>query len=386
MIKTALIKQSINILNMTTICLLATQSFAVTAKEIKPAYVVSKEPYGSQVKITKFKKKFDSNLTFRLIKKEKGRLVFQSTSSYQGFTREVITASQNWSVPSSASSVKILVMGGGGGGSSQPSSQKGGNGGGAGQIVEAEVTVTPGSTIPITIGAGGALDTNGGTTSFGTSGNAWYTYATGGVAGCGGTGSSNASNSCGDNGGAASLAVLPTGVSMGGRGGNNGTYATAAKKSLLGKCTQFNSYCAFNGGLFFTQSLGGKPTEGYFGWGGIGGNGGTVGGLKPSTGTGFGAGGVGLPSYYMTNYQNMFDSSGNIAIGGGGAGGFVGIQTGSVAGMSVPTVANTRPNTGYNHSTYVSSSSGFVINGYVDGSNNGATNTSGVDGVVIIEY
>lgn len=347
---------------------------------------MSHEPFGKNVKITKFKKDFNSRLPFTLVRKEQGKLVFQATSVYGGITREIITSSQNWTVPSSSTKVKVFLIGGGGGGATQPSATQGGNGGGAGQYAEAEVVVTPGSIIALTVGAGGAVGNNGGITKFGSSLEAWYTYANGGVSGCGGIGSFGISNSCGENGARAYSTASPVGISTGGRGGYNGYPATMARKSLLGRCVNLDSYCMYNGGFLLVPSLGGKPGDGYFGAGGVGGQGGTISGIPPTTGTGFGAGGVGLPSYTSVANQNLFTTAGNPAIGGGGEGGFVGPTLLSVSGMSTVGVANTRPNTAYAHTSYVNPTTGYVVNGYYDGASNGATNTTGIDGVIIIEY
>lgn len=65
------------------------------------------------------------------------------------------TQSTSWTVPAGVTSVLILVVGGGGGGGSNLQGE-GGGGGGAGAAFFNVVSVTPGTSIPITIGAGGA--------------------------------------------------------------------------------------------------------------------------------------------------------------------------------------------------------------------------------------
>jgi hypothetical protein len=78
-----------------------------------------------------------------------------------------------WTVPAGVTRVQATVIGGGGGGSNclptvaAPGSDlSSGGGGGAGGLAKGIYTVVPGAVIPITIGAGGTSQANGGTTSF----------------------------------------------------------------------------------------------------------------------------------------------------------------------------------------------------------------------------
>ena len=62
------------------------------------------------------------------------------------------SGSNTWTVPNSMTSVRVLVVGGGGGGG-----QNGGGGGGGGQVVSSSsFSVTGGSSLAVTVGAGGA--------------------------------------------------------------------------------------------------------------------------------------------------------------------------------------------------------------------------------------
>ena len=87
------------------------------------------------------------------------------THGVQSFTS---VGSTTWTVPSGITSVRVLVVAGGGG-------TGGYSGGGAGGLIEnASYSVTPGSVISITVGAGGAGDqgygvagTSGGNSAFG---------------------------------------------------------------------------------------------------------------------------------------------------------------------------------------------------------------------------
>ena len=110
--------------------------------------------------------------------------------------------SGTWTVPSGISQVRARLWGAGGG------SGAGGSGGG---YAEGYFPVTPGTTIAITVGAGGTSGLAGGTTSFGT-----FASATGGAPG--GSGSANGAGVAAANGGTGSGGSL--GIS--GQFGQNG--------------------------------------------------------------------------------------------------------------------------------------------------------------------
>ena len=90
------------------------------------------------------------------------------------------TNSNNWKVPSTLANntVSVRIFGAGGSGYIRYQS----TGGGGGWMNNGDVTVTPGQTIPITIGVGQASGA-GGSSSFGT-----YLSANGGYIGYGGSG------------------------------------------------------------------------------------------------------------------------------------------------------------------------------------------------------
>jgi hypothetical protein len=77
---------------------------------------------------------------------------------------QAVIASGNFVVPAGVVLVDVEIWGAGGGGCS--AAQTGG-GGSPGGFSRKRVTVTPGQTIACTVPAGGAVDTAGGTTSFG---------------------------------------------------------------------------------------------------------------------------------------------------------------------------------------------------------------------------
>lgn len=80
--------------------------------------------------------------------------------------RATINTTSNWTVPTGVKAIMFVLAGGGGGGSARVGD--GGAGGSAGGVLIRTVPVTPGSTLGITIGAGG----NGATSGNNNNGNA----------------------------------------------------------------------------------------------------------------------------------------------------------------------------------------------------------------------
>lgn len=83
-----------------------------------------------------------------------------SNSSY-------FSASGNFIVPAGITRVFAKVIGGGGGGGIANTSYRHGGGGGGGGVAEGFIAVTPGATMPITVGSGGAGGAAGGSSTFG---------------------------------------------------------------------------------------------------------------------------------------------------------------------------------------------------------------------------
>ena len=211
----------------------------------------------------------------------------------QRFTTTGTTA---WTAPTDVTSVEVLVVAGGGG-SGGPGLRSGfpnssswsGGGGGGGLIYNNQYPVTPGQTYTVTVGAGGALDTNGGNSVFGN------LTAIGG-----GAGGDSSNGAIGDNGSAG-----------GSGGGGGGDIATAGGAGTAGQ--------GFAGGA------GQDPTpEAAGGGGGAGGAG--------VAGSGTGAGGIGLqfgisgtPTYYAgggggaCGTQNKSTNTGGLGGGGNGS-------------------------------------------------------------------
>lgn len=118
------------------------------------------------------------------ISSSKDFIVFPNDNSGRVYVNEATyTASGTWTVPSGVTSAQVILVGGGGGGGGGSQAVAGGGGGG-GQVITKNLTVVPGTTYSVTIGAGGqggqgaqtsASDvvntlpgSNGGNTAFGT--------------------------------------------------------------------------------------------------------------------------------------------------------------------------------------------------------------------------
>src|SRR3989344_5756504 len=122
----------------------------------------------------------------------------------QSFTT---TGTTTWIVPNDVTSVDYLVVGGGGGG-------------GAGGFRTGTLSVTPGASLTVTVGAGGASETRGATSTFGTIDASGGGAPTGGVNGGSGAGTGSASGE--------GLGNTPsTSPSQGNNGGNSGGFTAS---------------------------------------------------------------------------------------------------------------------------------------------------------------
>lgn len=198
-------------------------------------------------------------------------------SGSPGVQAATFSSPGTFTVPSSTTAVKVTVIGGGGGGGNG-SGTNGGGGGSSGVNIQYITGITPGASIPVTIGSGGNSGNpggTGGTSSIGPFGPGGTVSQTGGTGGFtnGAAGSGSAGGGFGFNGTPGGSGTQgPTGT------GGNG-FASGA---LSG---------AFNTGLFLSSGGAGTntPTPGGAGTRGGGGGGGWFGVNNPG-----GPGGAGL--------------------------------------------------------------------------------------------
>ncbi len=140
--------------------------------------------------------------------------------------------SYTFTVPSCISVITVETWGSGGGGGSNSDDTDGGGGGGGGAYSRSTFTVTPGTTYSVTVGAGGAPNTNGQTSIFADMSGTTLVSAFGGSAGSG-TGSPGVGGAGGTTGGVGQVR-FPGGAggnsivnawSMGGGGGSSAGYS-----------------------------------------------------------------------------------------------------------------------------------------------------------------
>lgn len=133
--------------------------------------------------------------------------VSQATSGgYSGPNATVYASgSGTFTIPSGITRLKVTVIGGGGGGGNRTD---GGGGGGGGAAIKWLTSVTPGNTLAYAVGAGGAVDNTGSTSSVSSGTQSITTIsATGGTSpagigcGVGGAGSNGDLNISGNGGG-----------------------------------------------------------------------------------------------------------------------------------------------------------------------------------------
>jgi hypothetical protein len=205
-----------------------------------------------------------------------------------------IGTAANWTVPANVYRINILQVGGGGAGGAGGSGAAGGGGGGGRVVYRENVSVTPGTNVSYTIGAGGAAQFNG----TGLAGNNTTILSLGAPGGnggifrgIGGTSSrnilgagtntnpsgSNAAGAGGDGistaGGIGYLYNLTSQRYGGGGGGGTPSYAAATARPVIG----------FPGGVGGGAAGGGEGTNGGAGVNGLGGGGG--GGASNGTAT-----------------------------------------------------------------------------------------------------
>jgi hypothetical protein len=207
----------------------------------------------------------------------------------------IFTSSQSWTVPAGVRSIDVFAVGGGGGGGGSDTVDgtpynRGSGGGGGYTTIMLSQAVTPGSSISVTIGAGGAggttnkQGTTGGTSSFGA-----IASANGGVGGMYGKNSGRVGGDGGAGGGAGGY--IYTGGSVGGTGGSNGSAGGNTSASVTGGLGQGTTTREFGSGTLYSGGGGGAAQNAGAGGAGGGGAGGTSTGGNASPNTGGGGGG-----------------------------------------------------------------------------------------------
>lgn len=144
-----------------------------------------------------------------------------SASVLKEYTQE-FNSNGNWVAPDNTNSVEIFIVGGGGGGGGKNTTlNNAGGGGGGGGVIWKNISVTPGTTYAVTIGAGGAAGTVGATANSGSTGSSSSFGNILTVLGGGGGGASNANNT---------LNMPNAGATGGGHGGlqSNGSLYSGA--------------------------------------------------------------------------------------------------------------------------------------------------------------
>ncbi|MBE5987992.1 MAG: hypothetical protein E7250_09710 [Paenibacillaceae bacterium] len=204
--------------------------------------------------------------------------------------QQTIYSSGTFTVPTGVRSIDVFMVGGGGGGYSGDKTNAGSGGGGGYTKTVKGISVTPGQNISVVIGSGGAIGSDGGSTSFGSysiSGGKsgfWKDGGSGGgsgtfrksdyAAGNGGSNGGNGEYYGGTGQGATTRAFGESSGTLysggGGGGGNNQEGITA--RGFGGSGGGGNGADAFTGGSAGSANTGGGGGGGYF-YAGGGGNG-----------------------------------------------------------------------------------------------------------------
>ena len=243
--------------------------------------------------------------------------------------------------PTTAISADILVVAGGGGGGQNGATNNGG--GGAGGLLNYASQSLTATGYSITVGSGGAVNTQGGNSQFGS-----LTASVGG--GRAGNGATNYNGGTGGSGGGGAT-VNPTPQGTGGT-------ATSGQGNAGGAGSGTPGFCGGGGG----------------GAGAVGGNG---------TSTNGGAGGVGVNTY--SSWAIATQTGANNGYYAGGGGGSAGSSsTGGVGGLGGGGIGTSPDGSG---NAIVNATAGLVNTGGGGGGANFLSNAqAGGSGVVIIRY
>lgn len=251
-----------------------------------------------------------------------------NSTAVGGYTYHWFTTSGDLSINNAGTAeVEYLVIAGGGGGGRATSTNYAGAGGGAGGLVYATATYPAGTTVAITIGAGGAVDASGTNTVYGTAGGGTTAYG----GGYGGNGPNGSGGSGGSGGGAVYSSGVP-GAGTAGQGfaGGNGGLSSSTGG---GDGRDFGAWATainiiYDGGYFGGGGEGGQANIGGVVTGG-GGGGASEAGNTDGSGEGLGGGGRGSNGFHGSSA-----GSANSGGGGGGAKNINDVQYGASAGGS----------------------------------------------------
>jgi hypothetical protein len=268
---------------------------------------------------------------------------------------QVFTSSGTWTKPSSGTITKVYASGGGGGGGtgavgSSGANSSGGGGGGGAILVEAVfATADLGTTETITIGAGGAISSAGGTSTFGSKVSAFGGGggATGQVSGASGGGASSGYTAAGGNASGATAGTNPGAGGSAGATGANATNSNGPGQGAGGVNASTGGNAAFSA-LFTLGAAGGGAGGGNLspstanagGTGGqnianltgvAGGSAGAGAGITPTTIVPYNRGGLG-GSGGGSSVTAAGGAGGNGQVPGGGGGGGGSAFTGFAAG------------------------------------------------------
>lgn len=248
------------------------------------------------------------------------------------------TGTTTWTVPALVEHVQYLIVAGGGSGGSQGA---GGGGGAGGVLTCSTYAVTPGQSMSIVVGAGGASvkalwGINGENSSFGSlianggggGGNGSHSYGLPGGSGGGAAGGGVSTNLGGDgtSGQGYRGGYRPTGLAGTGSGGGGGAGAAGGNVSGANN--------PGNGGAGISSSITGTATD-YAGGGG--------GAANVVTGSG-GAGGGGAGS-------TTDATAGTNGLGGGGGGTYNASYNSGAGGSGVVILSYTTPITSWDYTT-----------------------------------
>ncbi len=225
-----------------------------------------------------------------------------STCVLWGQTSVKFTSSSTWQCPTGVDSVTVECWGGGGPGGNGKAASGGngiGGGGAGGAYVRSTISVTPGNTYAVTVGASRTFATSGNPSWFGSTSTV---YAQGGANGLSGI-SNNGSNKYGVGGTASSGSSIGTVVFKGGNGYTPTTTASAGGGGSAGDASNGNSATNSSGATLVTNGgAGGDGSPGSNQSGSAGSVPGGGGGGGWGTGAAVKSGGAGAAGQVILTY------------------------------------------------------------------------------------